>query len=263
MQHRPVKRLGQNFLRSNEIIEQIVEKSEILLTTSVIEIGPGLGALTEKLIPSCNELIAIELDKKLIENLQTKFLEPKTRIIQDDFLKTDLKTLIEMFQNKDDIVIVANIPYYITSPIIFKVLAEPKIKKMVLMVQKEVGVRLNAKPGTKEYNGFSVLVQTFASVKKLIDVKRKHFTPIPKVDSMVIEIKPFVNHLNFHAFSNFLKIMFQAKRKTLKNNLITRYPIALLEKMSDELLVDLTLRAETLERELIVEMFEYLEKNNK
>ena len=216
MQHQAKKKFGQNFLRDKNLLEKIVRLSKIK-DCHVIEIGPGQGALTTFLARDAKDVICYEIDKSL-----KKFLNPietqndNLNIIYEDFMQVDLDI-------KEETHIVANVPYYITTPIIFKFLETNNLKSATMMIQKEVADRLNAKPNTKQYNNLSVLIQYYTHISKLMDVKRYMFTPVPNVDSIVIQMTKKeslpLNKDEEEVFVNFVKLAFTQKRKTLVNNL--------------------------------------------
>lgn len=237
------KSLGQNFLSDDAIADRIIESANISGEDVVIEIGPGEGVLTEKLAGKCKKVIAIELDDRLIPVLQNKFKDAgNVEIIHDDILKINLPQLIEnhIFLKASEAKsykLVANIPYYITAPII-RLLLETKYspKEMIVMVQKEVAERIVAKPG--EMSILAASVQYYADAQYLFDVPRTAFNPAPKVDSAVIKIIPYtllplgegarradegkVTGEGKDQTKNFFRIVragFSAKRKTLANNL--------------------------------------------
>lgn len=219
------KSLGQNFLKDAEILQGIVESANLSKDDAVIEIGPGQGALTELLAPKCKKIIAVELDDRLIPVLQEKFSDVENiEVIHDDILKINLPQLIEDQRLKEtSYKVVANIPYYITAPII-RLLLETKLppKEIILMVQKEVAERISAKAG-----GMSILavsVQYYATAEYLFTVPKTAFEPVPKIDSAVIRVTRNVeretqNKEETKKFFRIVKAGFSAKRKTLENNL--------------------------------------------
>ncbi len=215
-------KLGQNFLQDKEIIKKIIASSDLKEDDFVIEIGPGEGALTEQLSKYAKKVIAIELDDKLIPLLEKKFSDTKKiEIIHEDILKINLPELLGHFVSKEkNYKVIANIPYYITSPII-RLFLEQDIQpeEIILMVQKEVAERIIARPG--ETSILSVSVQYYASAELLFEVGRDSFSPAPKVDSAVIKIVPR-RKFDKEADKKFFRIVrsgFSAKRKTLLNNL--------------------------------------------
>lgn len=222
------KSLGQNFLISDEVIENIIDKSEIKSDDLIIEIGPGLGTLTSCLLEKAKKVICIELDDKMIEILQDRFkLYNNFELIHNDVLKVDLQELIKKEKENNNIKnvkVVANLPYYITTPIIMKLLEEKlDLKSITVMVQKEVGDRLIATPGDKETGAITYTVYYYASAKKIIEVSKNSFIPEPEVTSEVIQLnirtdEP-VNVENKEEMFKIIKGAFMQRRKTLLNAL--------------------------------------------
>lgn len=224
------KSLGQNFLRSDSIIEEIVSGAEINEEDLVIEIGPGSGALTELISNRAGKVIAIELDKEVIPVLKEVLgSRDNVEILNEDVLDIDLSLLIENAKMSDDSIknvkIIGNLPYYITTPIIMKILKEgvPAVS-ITCMIQKEVAERINAKVGTKEYGALSIAVNYFCVVNKICDVSREMFMPVPKVDSTVLRLdireKKAVKVESENIFFSLVKTGFGKRRKTLQNSLI-------------------------------------------
>lgn len=213
------KKFGQNFLKNDLIIEKIVNSIEVNHDDLIIEVGPGKGALTKKLVKKGCKVIAFEIDKDTYPYL--KDLENDNfSLIYDDFLNIDVNSYLSDYQYHD-LYIVANLPYYITTPIITKIIDDKLCPKaMILMVQKEVADRFSAKPGSKDYGYFTVKLNYYFAVEKLFNVKKTEFNPVPKVDSAVVsfKIKDYDKNLA-KKFDNFIKDAFKMKRKTLKNNL--------------------------------------------
>lgn len=215
------KSLGQNFLQDRNIISKIVESIDLTKNDLVIEIGPGQGALTKALKEKGVQLLAFEIDERMHEFLD--LLEDRnTKVIYGDILNVDLKEYLgEKKFNK--LYVIANLPYYITTPIIEKLLNyNTKFDSMVVMVQNEVADRFSAKCGTKDYGYMTVLINAFYEAKKLFIVKNTCFKPVPKVDSAVVkfDLKNDANKLlNVDKFKNLVSLSFAHKRKTLKNNL--------------------------------------------
>jgi len=229
MELRAKKSLGQNFLKDDAIVQRIVDAAKLSSEDTVIEIGPGQGVLTEKLAKVCQKVIAIELDERMVELLKNKFADAKNvEIIHGDILKINLPELIsdkltKLKANKASYKVVANLPYYITSPII-RLLLETQYPpiEMTLMVQKEVAERIVAKPGAMSI--LAVSVQYYAEAKFLFTVFRQSFEPMPKVDSAIICItrnaeRETQNKEEVKKFFRIVKAGFSAKRKTLVNNL--------------------------------------------
>ncbi len=221
------KSKGQNFLRDKNIIDKIINSANLELTKSaVIEIGPGNGALTDKIIKICKKLIVIEIDSHLIKILQKKYAKNKNiEIIQEDILQVNLKQLIEEKLSEFDfknIIIISNLPYYITSPVLFKLFSiNLYISSFVLMMQKEVGERILANTGTKKYNNLSIISKFYCDIEQIAVVNKNCFFPVPKVDSIVLKfiINKKYNMKNEIEFLYFVRIMFNNKRKMILNNL--------------------------------------------
>lgn len=223
----PVKKLGQNFLHDYNIVEKIVLSADIDKDDCVIEIGPGLGVMTSYLAERANKVIAVEIDKKLIpvlEHLKEDY--ENIEIVNEDVLKLDInKEIIEKYCSDKNVKVVANLPYYITTPIIMKFLEENvmNLESMTFLVQKEVAERICSKPGGKEYGMLTVAVNYFAYPKSLFKVSPSVFIPKPNVDSSVIRFdvrkeRPF--HLKDQDFFfKVLKASFAQRRKTLANSL--------------------------------------------
>jgi 16S rRNA (adenine1518-N6/adenine1519-N6)-dimethyltransferase len=214
----PKKHLGQNFLFDQSILNRIVEASEITTADTVVEIGPGPGALTKMLAGAAKKVIAIELDFELFEKLKEKLSESKNvELIHADALKYYYE-LLGPFK------VVANIPYYITTPIIFRLLeARKKLKSMTLTIQKEVAERIAAKPGNKDYGVLSLMVQYYGAAELKFIIPKEAFRPAPKVDSAVIRIeileKPAVRVEDGKLLFRTIKTAFAQRRKTLSNSL--------------------------------------------
>lgn len=216
MEHQAKKRFGQNFLRDKNLLMKIVRESNIT-NKHVIEVGPGQGALTTFLALSAQDVVAYEIDtslKHILDKFEQQYANLK--VIYEDFLTADLSVY------KEELHIVANVPYYITTPILFKILETPMIKTASLMIQKEVCDRLLATPDSKQYNALSIILQYHANVHKMMDVKRHMFYPVPNVDSAVIRIEkrdiPLIEVDKERIFIQLVKEAFRQKRKTLVNN---------------------------------------------
>lgn len=247
------KKLGQNFLINEEIIDQIIEKADVNKNDTIIEIGPGLGSLTAKLLENANKVIAIELDSNMSNILKERFcLYDNFELIEKDVLKVDLNEIVEKY---DSVKVVANLPYYITTPIIMKLLEERlKLKSITVMVQKEVGERFCAVPNSKEYGAITISINYYTKPEIIIDVPKDNFEPMPEVDSCVIKLDvrdvPPVDLKNEKEFFNLIKAGFSQRRKTINNSLasmgISKEKIKnVLEKLS----IDSKLRAENLTME--------------
>lgn len=219
------KSLGQNFLIDGNVIDKIIEGSNIGADDGIIEVGPGIGTLTQKLCESAGKVIAIELDNSLLSILEETLGDyNNVEVIHGDVLKVDLKQLIKEKLEDRKIKVVANLPYYITTPIIMKLLEENlDIDKIVVMVQKEVAFRMKAMPGGKDYGALSVAVQYYSEPKIIVDVPKNVFMPRPNVDSAVIMLdvykEPLIKVKDQKLFFNVVKAAFGKRRKTLLNAL--------------------------------------------
>lgn len=240
---KPLKRFGQNYLKDPNILNKIVNEINPQEDDLMIEIGPGTGALTSRLIDKTENMLAVEIDKRTSESLKEKF--PDLNLIIDDFLKIDLSEIYS--QNYKQLRITGNIPYNLTSPIIFKLIDNYKIvKDAVLMVQYEVGKRITAHSNNKDYGILSVLLAYFSDVKLCFKVSPNVFYPKPKVYSAVIHIyfKDSVDDYLKDTFIKIVKSSFGKRRKTLKNSLSNSIFKNIDFKNSE---VDLSLRPEQLE----------------
>lgn len=222
------KSLGQNFLISQEVVEKIVDCSQITKEDLVIEIGPGLGTLTKYLLEKAGKVICIELDTKMLQILKDRFsLYDNFELINKDVLKVDLKNIIEKEKAEGKIKkvkIVANLPYYITTPIIMKLLEEElELESITVMIQKEVADRLIAVPGQKNTGAITYSVYYYASSEGILEVPNNSFIPEPEVTSKVIKLnirkEPVVNPKNKEKMFKVIKNAFMQKRKTLLNSL--------------------------------------------
>ena len=255
------KNYGQNFLVDQNILKKIVESTN-LENQNIIEIGPGLGSLTDFLAQKAKKLVCYEIDKDMIAVLSKRFdKNEKINIIHQDFLKIDIQKEIEKYFQNEDVILVANLPYYITTAILTKVLEETKqIKQIIVMVQKEVAMRLAGKPSTKDYNSLSVLIQYYTDTKILFNVSPKCFIPAPEVESSVISItlkKEKFNVLNEAFFLKFNRNIFTQRRKTLYNNIKVAYDMSKeqIESVLKNNNLPLTVRAESLTVEQIVKLY--------
>ncbi len=246
------KKLGQHFLRDKNIARKIIQIADIQENESVWEIGPGKGILTEELIRYKCDLTAFEIDKELIQTLQARF-NKQVKLINQDILKT----VWESFFSKGKIKIVSNLPYQITSPFLFKVASySNKFSRIVIMIQKEVAQRLNAKVGTKEYGVLTLKMQYYFNIKYEFTVKPHLFYPPPKVDSAVIKLIPRINIPEIEDEPLFWKIIetsFRNRRKMLRNNLKTILSAEDLMKLSENF--DLTLRGESLTESEFIKLY--------
>lgn len=217
------KKLGQNFLIKRGIVDEIVHAAELTPGEPVLEVGPGIGTLTQGLAQSGADVTAIELDRRLLEVLDTTLASyDNVRIVHGDVLKLDVPTIM----NHKPFKVVANLPYYITTPIIMSLLeSKLPIERLVVMVQKEVALRMVAKPGTKDYGALSVAVQYYTEPDIVLDVLPKSFLPAPAVTSSVIRCvlrdKPPVDVIDEKLFFRVVKAGFAQRRKTFSNTMKT------------------------------------------
>lgn len=269
------KSLGQNFLTEPNILRKIVETATINEDTNVIEVGPGIGALTEQLAQNAAQVLAFEIDDRLIPVLEdTLSLYENVTVVHSDVLKSDLVgTSKKIFKKDLPIKVVANLPYYITTPIMMYFLESGlEVKEMVVMMQREVADRISAKPGTKAYGSLSIAVQYFMEASIAFIVPKTVFIPQPNVDSAIIKLTkretPAVSVLNEKEFFKLTKASFQLRRKTLWNNLIHFYgkddqtKVWLTESLTDAEIIP-SRRGETLSLEEFARLSNALEKNRK
>lgn len=224
------KSFGQNFLTDTNILQKIVDTAEIDKNVNVIEIGPGIGALTEFLAENAAEVMAFEIDERLVPILEDTLRDhDNVKVINEDVLKADLQTRVKDFENPDlPIKVVANLPYYITTPILMH-LIESKIPfaEFVVMMQKEVADRISAEPNTKAYGSLSIAVQYYMTAKVAFVVPRTVFVPAPNVDSAILKMtrrkQPLVEVKDEDFFFRVSKASFVHRRKTLWNNLTSHF----------------------------------------
>ena len=224
------KSFGQNFLTDTNILQKIVDTAEIDKNVNVIEIGPGIGALTEFLTENAAEVMAFEIDERLVPILEDTLRDhDNVKVINEDVLKADLQTRVKEFENPNlPIKVVANLPYYITTPILMH-LIESKIpfSEFVVMMQKEVADRISAEPNTKAYGSLSIAVQYYMTAKVAFVVPRTVFVPAPNVDSAILKMtrrkQPLVEVKDEDFFFRVSKASFVHRRKTLWNNLTSHF----------------------------------------
>jgi len=217
MNNKPLKKFGQNYLTDKNTIRKIVNTFSPKKEDKIIEIGPGRGALTNELSKISDNITAIEIDNRVIENLVAQF--PKVYFINDDFLKIDFT----QFNNSKKIRVIGNIPYNITSPILFRLIEKRSLfSDALLMVQYEVAKRMTAEPNTKDYGILAVILNYFATVNLEFKISPNVFTPKPKVDSAIVSLKfnkKVDEDLDDKFFIDVVKATFGNRRKTLKNSL--------------------------------------------
>lgn len=224
------KSLGQNFLIDPNILNKLIEAAEVDENTNVIEVGPGIGALTEYLAQAANEVLAFEIDQRFIEVLDDTLSDyDNVNVLNQDVLEADLETIIaEQFDPNIPVAMVSNLPYYITTPILMAFLHSPiDVESMTVMVQKEVGNRLSAEPGTKAYGSLSIAIQYYMAAEMSFIVPKTVFKPAPNVDSAVVHFKrreePLVDVHDEDLFFSVTRASFAQRRKTLRNNLINAF----------------------------------------
>lgn len=252
------KSLGQNFLTEPNILRDIAYAAELTDQDQIIEVGPGIGALTEHLARSNGEVLAFEIDQRLIEVLDdTMSIYDNVTVINEDVLKADIETIArDTFTTDGGIKVVANLPYYITTPIMMHLLmSNLDIELMVVMMQKEVADRIAAVPSTKAYGSLSIAVQYYMEAEVAFIVPKTAFIPQPNIDSAIIKLKkrttPIVEVVDEKFFFKLTKSAFMQRRKTLWNNLINYFgkdeeTKAWLEKSLAECEIDPKRRGETL-----------------
>jgi 16S rRNA (adenine1518-N6/adenine1519-N6)-dimethyltransferase len=274
----PVKKpkLGQHFLNDTAAAIRIVESLGDLLQSTVFEIGPGRGVLTKLLAKRARRVIAVEKDRVLAAQLRMHFsLTPNVEIIEGDILAIDLDSLFGpkpgstrpgMELEPQKIRVIGNLPYFITSDILLRLFEYRKyFETLILMVQKEVADRVTAKPGTKEYGLLSATAQLYMKVEKLLTLPPGAFSPPPKVHSSVVKMQPSARlaelKVNEEEFIKFLKLSFGQKRKTLWNNLKSRYSTDQLDRALGKAKVKPAVRAEAISLETSAQIFRELEKS--
>ena len=260
------KNFGQNFIFDKNLLNAIIEDSEITENDEVLEIGPGAGTLTKVIASKAKKVVSYEIDTNLMPVLEENLADVRnSKIIFQDALKTNLEEIESNFAG--DYKIVANLPYYITTPLIFKFVGKTnKVKSMSIMVQKEVGERLVAKNTDKEFGSISVILDFYANVKILRQVPRRMFVPAPNVDSCVVGIEFVENKFDANAelFEKVVKSAFSNRRKTLTNNLSKDFNFSKQElaQMFEELGLSETVRGDSLSTEDFVKITNKLDKKS-
>ena len=243
------KKFGQNFLINSDIINGIIEKSGITKDDVVLEIGPGLGTLTKELLKNSKKVIAVELDEDMCNILRGRFDDENLEVVNDDILKVDLN---EYTNKYGKIKVVANLPYYITTPIIMKLLeSDYDIDTITVMVQKEVGERVCSTSNDRENSAITIGISYYAKASIIIDVPKENFFPSPEVDSCVIKLqvldKPSVEVEDKEKFFKIVKLAFSQRRKTILNSLSSgAYSKEQVLSVLTKLNLDTKLRAEDL-----------------
>lgn len=256
------KNFGQNFLVDENILKKIVQEAGPDFETGVIEIGPGIGALTEVLLQNFRKVLAFEIDKNLVTVLKEEFKDVKNfKLVNQDFLKADLNKELEYLSDCKKIKVVSNLPYYVTTQIIIRLLeTENDIEEFYFMVQKEVGERMIATEGGKEYGALSILIRFRCESEILFPVSRNSFFPKPNVDSVIIKLKKRKLDLGIKDESQFLRFIrniFSQRRKTLVNNLLQNYqfPKEKITEVLKSLAISENVRSEALSLEKIAEVY--------
>ena len=253
--HKFKKKFGQNFLQDNNIIKKIANVCETNKDDLIIEIGPGGGALTKELVNK-SQVLAYEIDSELKDYLLNEFSNSNINFIFDDFLNRSIKEDLSNYKY-NNLFIIANLPYYITTPIINKIIEEKiDVNKMVLMVQKEVGDRFSAKEGTKDYSSITIFLNYYFDIKREFIVSRNAFYPKPNVDSIILSFTKKEKKYNVNNEGLFFKLVrdsFKQKRKTLRNNL-KDYNFSKIEEVLVKNNMPLDIRAENIPIEIFIEI---------
>jgi 16S rRNA (adenine1518-N6/adenine1519-N6)-dimethyltransferase len=250
----PSKKMGQNFLINPEVQKGIVDKIDFNGVDCVIEIGPGYGAITDYLIDKTPKLICIELDKRLAEHIAKRYKDKSNfELINNDVLKVDFNKLTKNYSHP---IIVSNLPYSISSLVIIQFI-KSNIKDMYCMLQKEMVERIIAKPKTKQYNAFTVLLARYAKIEKLLNVGKNNFIPAPEVDSMVVSLIKSGESYN-EKFDKFIRSCFLSKRRTLLNNLQSLVSKEELTKILIKEKINVNVRAEELSVSQLVMLYNIL-----
>ncbi len=258
------KRYGQNFLKNESIIEKIASSAGIQSNSLVIEVGPGQGVLTKHLAKFAKYVLCYEIDLELQSFLDENLKKySNVEVKYGDFLAADLEDDLAEY-DFESIYFVSNVPYYITTPILMKLMQTRFVfSSIVMMVQKEVGDRFSALPGTRDYGSISVYLNYFYDIKKLFYVSRNHFVPVPNVDSVVVSFVPKRERAEVYDLDFFFRLVrdsFQFKRKTLRNNLKS-YDLDIVLEVLRKYDLDLSVRAEALSVSIFVDLSNTLCKN--
>ncbi len=262
------KKFGQNFLTDQNILSEIVNAADLNNDVAVIEIGPGLGSLTERLVEKAGFVLCYEIDSEVIPLLKKNLANYHNfEVINKDILDVNINEDIEKYlKNYNNIYVVANLPYYITTPIILGLLSTTdKIDRYVMMMQKEVADRICGKPSTKDYNALSIAIQYRTDAKKVTNVPRTVFIPAPNVDSAIIKLDKYKEKV-FEAkdevfFFEFIRLCFSQRRKTLVNNLSSKFDKALIVKMLNNFNIKENVRSEELTIKDFINLSDYIIEN--
>lgn len=262
------KKFGQNFLTDQNILTEIIDAADLNNDVAVIEIGPGLGSLTERLVAKAGFVLCYEIDKEVIPLLKNNLSGYNNYdVINKDILDVNINEDIEKYlSNYKNIYVVANLPYYITTPIILGLLSKTdKIDRYVMMMQKEVADRICGKPSTKDYNALSIAIQYRTDAKKITNVPRTVFIPAPNVDSAIIRLDKYKTKVyeakNEEFFFEFIRLCFSQRRKTLINNLSAKFDKQLIIKMLNHFNIKENVRSEELEIKDFINLCDYIVEN--
>lgn len=255
------KKFGQNFLKDNRVVERIVDCANLDRDSLVIEVGPGGAIMTRELAKRAKQVIAYEIDEDLKDELNSRLSDfDNVSINFKDFLEADLEKDLSNY-DYENLYFVSNVPYYITTPILMKLIGSGlNFKKIVMMVQKEVGDRFSTQCGNKEYGSITVLLNYYFKVKKEFYVSRKQFIPEPNVDSVIVSFSEKQDKLslnNFDVFQKLVRDSFQFKRKNIRNNL-KNYDLDKILEVLQKYNYDLNVRAEQLKLEIFVDMANHI-----
>lgn len=255
------KKYGQNFLSDTNLLKAIVADSSLAPTDEVLEIGAGAGALTKIIAKNCKKLISYEIDEELKPVLENNLLEfNNIKLIFSDIMKNNISDIEKDFSGKYKLI--ANLPYYITTPIIFKFLEETdRVESLTIMVQKEVAEKILATSRSSNYGILSVMCNYFTTPKISRIVKKQMFTPMPKVDSAIVVMKRKAVPYN-EGFKKFVQSAFSMRRKTLVNNLLALYPKNVIEEVLTNSGYKLSVRAEELSEAEFESLFKIFDKKS-
>lgn len=260
------KRFGQNFIDDSALLNQIAQSAEITKDDTVLEIGVGGGTLTRVLAEQAKRVVGYEIDKNLAPVLERSLSGVENcEVVFRDFMREKTENIEALLG--DDFIVVANLPYYITSPITMRLLEEfPKCKRIVVMVQNEVALRFTAKPNTSDYGAITASIDALANAQYMFFVGRENFFPVPNVDSAVVRLDRYDKYSiqNHKAFKEAVRIAFLSRRKTLANNLINALKIS--REEADDILaqlnVDKAVRGETFSTADFIKLADLLAKRN-
>lgn len=250
------KKYGQNFLKDDNIVKKIVDIGSIENNSLTVEVGPGKAILTKQLSKVSDNVLCYEIDLDLKEYLLKEFKDTNVNIIFDDFLNRNIEKDIENY-NYNNLYFISNVPYYITTPILMKLIkSNLNFNKIVMMVQEEVGERFSANINSKNYGSITVFLNYYFDVKREFKVKREEFIPVPNVDSEIISLTRKNSLLKLKNLEHFFKLVkdsFRYKRKNIKNNL-KEYDLKTIERVLNKNNLMLTSRAEQIPMEIFVEI---------